>query len=59
MEIVLGAFCTILALIVLFNTILLIGLAGSLAKLIKYFAGEEKPTATNGQTSFVSVGGLT
>lgn len=42
MEILLGVGIAVLMLLFLFNTMLLIGIAGSLAKLIKYFNGEEK-----------------
>ncbi len=41
MDIILGIFCTVLTAIVLFNTVLLIGIAGSLAKMIRSNRGEE------------------
>lgn len=55
MDVVLICVVSILFVILaLFNTLLLIGIAGSLAKLIKYFNGEEQTDRERGRGLFVT-----
>lgn len=42
MEIILGVFVTLIILVSIFNTLLLIGIAGSMAKLLKHLQGDQE-----------------